>query len=724
MRAILQAMSVLGLIIFLVISCKSTVRNDPRDVLHILNDKAFPGYNAFFNKQGITESFSPASANNLMTFIDAQRVEVEALKANKTWKKKKAKSYLKFLDIAHKMSVIGVTEEVKTHDKIYGYLLAKRILYTLFSQAPRINHAGLINQLDGKTQLLKRFALKLLVSKIPYENETERAQPLSAREAKKEAAFLVDPQDPATVLSPAALVGKNHVEIADLDVSDRHPTWHTRAYIEKHPNAWQEIETWIETGMTDVLKKEHKQLKHNPAFAYKIQAARKVLFFSEIKTTATSPKVTVEDAFGVVWKLKWGEESQTESVANRLWVKLGGKYNDLVYTNGSGESNLVLILNSPVEKERAKPGECVPVTREDLRVCLLNSVYKFNVAPYVIESGPITEDNATRILGNLSSDAVPPYQKAQILNREENGGDRHYVIFKENMIEFKPSPKLVDRGGPTAFSAIGALDDRVARGLFLFNMWINNRDAKDDNNRGVVLTDYLGQKGDTYVEMQHDLGVSFGGISASGFLNRVPTGEWFLSHPGDSGVISFNHFLLYMPNAWKKTTFSDALWMAKKIVNLPKSAVTAIVSETKWPDFMQETFVYLILARRNQIASVFNIEPVDEKNLEPNSFSVPLGTVEAREAAAAHYNVAPQLIHDAWKKAGLREDYIDKVVVNGKISDCYKTVLIGILQREHYPTGLSTRMSRLNDDNQKDRGCTYGQNNIGKQLQKQLRVLD
>lgn len=179
--------------------------------------------------------------------------------------------------------------------------------------------------------------------------------------------------------------------------------------------------------ITHHLQKKKHFAPIDPAFQYPLSTAYRVLFFEDMKDTATSAKIKTTDAFGIDWKLKWGAEAQTEA-----------------------------------------------------------------------------------------------------------------------MVELKPKA-IATRGGPTAFSDTGATEDRVGRGSFLFNMWVWNMDAKDDNNRSVLVEDISGSGETSYLEFQHDLGVTFGGLFATGQINSFTTGNQFMYLNIFSGYMHFNQTLLYYP---------------------------------------------------------------------------------------------------------------------------------------------------------------------------------
>ena len=65
-------------------------------------------------------------------------------------------------------------------------------------------------------------------------------------------------------------------------------------------------------------------------------------------------------------------------------------------------------------------------------------------------------------------------------------------------------------------------------------------------------------------------------------------------------------------------------------------------------------------------------------------------------------------IDAAMSKAKLGVNYSDKLVVGGELQPCETTVLMGLLERERYPTGLTVRLGRTFDDYAGDHGCDFG----------------
>src|SRR6185503_17345381 len=200
--------------------------------------------------------------------------------------------------------------------------------------------------------------------------------------AGDEAFNLVDPSGQREFATPDELADLPVERIAGLDVRADDTMWYRQAELDRikaaHGSAWRALEAQTEALVGEDLGEP-----------YSIDRARRVLFLEAVKDTATSPKVDTKDAWGLEWTLKWGEEIHSEPIANRLYVELGGKFTDLPYANAAGRDELVLVLGKPGAAEAdEKPCERIPDLRT-LRRCLRDSPFKFELEPYVLESGTI-----------------------------------------------------------------------------------------------------------------------------------------------------------------------------------------------------------------------------------------------------------------------------------------------------------------------------------------------
>lgn len=149
------------------------------------------------------------------------------------------------------------------------------------------------------------------------------------------------------ILSGSKIKINRNSLVKEVHINQHHPVWHSD-HIKR--DTWIELEDQYNQSMSLILDKQ-----------YNLKTAHKVLFINKIKDTATNPKITTKDAYGVKWKLKWGREVYTEPIANRLYLKLGGKMTDLVYAQRSGSKGVTLIL-----ADKKTKGSCKHINTEEL----------------------------------------------------------------------------------------------------------------------------------------------------------------------------------------------------------------------------------------------------------------------------------------------------------------------------------------------------------------------
>ncbi len=644
----------------------------------------------------------------LLKALDAERAKHEG---------KDHRTQRELLTQASEIVKAAVASE-STAKRSSGVLVGLRILYGVWAidledgtglapEAREESGESRVDRLRKRTHQLrnsllraKRLFLSERVSSLPFVDKVDAL--LDATQAKAEAQNLVD-ESGTRHLSPEDFVGKSHEWVSDQDIGEGHPVWHTERYRQEHPDGFKDWEDFVGRRLTEELRGKNVL---GATESYAPSEARRVLVLDAIKNSATSPKVRAKDVYGQSWSLKWGDEIQTEPVVNRLWMKLGGKTTDLVYVSGRGAEELVLVL-----PKAGGTGCETPSTLDAFEKCLMESKFTFNVKPYLDSSGTLTTQNVATILAK-----VPAAQRAAYVGRV-------YVTFKEASQELRPSKNLVLRGGAASYSALGANEDRVARGLALFNYWIANIDAKDENNVGSLIANASG--GRDYVETQHDMGASLGGVVSVGQVNELSTGEDFVSLApggGPSKFLSrfknqkqlyFKDPMLYHPTSWENATYADGLWMARKILSLSRADIEEIVSVSRWPLFMQRALAYKLIARRNEIARYF--DPSGSKLEGPElPIVADLSTPEARARVLAREGFASgedARAFEAYVKAQKLPTPKSETLVdaNGQVAFCPSSLVVGFLQRRAHPTGLAPRISRLHDGEPGDeRGCEYG----------------
>lgn len=314
--------------------------------------------------------------------------------------------------------------------------------------------------------------------------------------------------------------------------------------------------------------------------------AQRIMFFDEIKDSASSPKINAKDRYGLKWKVKWGDEVHSDIVATRLAMDLGATYCDLKFYSGPGETILIL----PREKE-------MPETQSDLAEMLKKSSYGFHLNRYVVDS-PCIKSPEGKIIGTGKVDEA--MLERESLDRKYLGCN--FLAFKECQLTLD-NPALKRLGG-VDLNRTSAVNDRVARSLLVFSAWIANPDVKEDNTRSGLLWNQKSEKFDLHVEFVSDMGASFAGPFSAGCLSTLP--EKMVSKVFN--VRMFKTHPVFLPDSWKHCTWSDARWMARRIGQLGREDLERAFSESGWPDFSQKLGVEKMLSRRNDLIKAFNLE--------------------------------------------------------------------------------------------------------------------
>ncbi|MFN8369516.1 MAG: hypothetical protein U0T83_02700 [Bacteriovoracaceae bacterium] len=616
------------------------------------------------------------------------------------------KKWLKEVKQFYQYALTILSESVKdldSNEMEQAYLWAKRIVYSILSEYYSERTGGIFETLE---------VVPRVMTEITYTKPSKLTKPLSKREAQRESSFLIDPKvDSKRFLDKSELIGKSTLEIADLDIRDDNPMWYSKNEMSKIQNKnelWSRLENWGDNSVTAALKVKNKALPQN--YSYQMAKNNNFQFVTAFDKGGTSPKVKGKDPLDVTWKVKFGSEVQTEPVANRLYVMLGGKYNDLIYSFNS-KNPLTLILakseNPTVNDSLASSLKdkklvnnkqlqslCSNMTSaEILKVCFYTSHFRFDIAPFILSEGIITQDNIETVLKNYPDISLDTYKKSDLIGR-------YYVKIKEASVELNENSIML-RGGPTAGSDVGAKSDRVYRSLLLFNVWIRNLDCRDSNNKALILNNFSGKE-KSYIETMHDLGTALGGNLRTGRINNLRT-KSFMFHFPESSKILISQTFLYRPHSWEYITHADALWMARKIANISEVEMRFAAAASNWPDFVQESLVYKLMKRRNRIAHIYNIEPMlDKVEVAAPNISISLKSKNERENVAKKYGVELAQIEEKMREFNLLDNdgtshFEDKVVEDGELVHCEKSLLIYLLERHHYPSGLENRLNRFMD---------------------------
>ena len=663
----------------------------------------FPEFDSNLKAAGIQKHYTPDSLEKLIQHAKTKSLELRdwATRAE-TGDKKLVDPEIKPQDLLKLAGIletqieqsIQIQQRANLADQVNQYRNLRALIYSIYSKAKGVQNTmsrlAKLSELKGNAD----HAIRGLARK--------RDAKLSRVEAADEASNLVDSTGKEYAL-PTELEGLTIDEISKLDVRPDNTMWFTKSELDKivaqYGSNWKRMESELEKAVSARLSTPEKKV------TYSLDQARRVLVFDKIETKATSAKISTEDLFGQGWKMKWSEENQSEPINNRLYAALGGKWFDLVYANSAGIHDTMLILNGDPQLID-NPTDCSSIASyAKFRDCMLKSEYTFDIEPHKVKEGIITEEmlNDPR----LPISQIDSEKKRKLLNHV-------YIVFNESSVAFRPGSKIVSRLGASTFSFAGATEDRAKRALVVFSYWIANKDAKDDNNRGVIT------KSGQFIEFMHDLGASLADSKNAAKPNTLTPD--FVRARGD--ILEFSQAVLYKPYAFREATIADVLWMARKIADLSAEQIRDIISSTKWPWFMQKAMASRLIARRNQLVKLLKIGNPIELEEKGVAKGVSLETPEERRQALADLNAqvgfddnldqAVQEFEMELKKAGIKinngralkpskEPLKDSLISFdsdgiGTVNSCTKSILIGFLENHNWPNGLERRKDRSTDN--------------------------
>lgn len=596
--------------------------------------------------------------------------------------------------------------------------LGLRVIYTVLGDLPQ--EGLLASGWDiPKIAQIKTRAL-LPATEFPY---VPAARSDQRRPGAPHATNLLDPNDATRFLSQAELSQLSSAEIANLDFSPDHPALFNDAAHRQRSDKlaqWPAIEDWVASEVTARLKKKFDQGDDAlpDTYRYDLQQARRVLFWDGLRNSATSPKINVRDAMDQRWRLKWGEEAATEPMANRLWLAVGGRFNDLVYNHTAGLTDaapshlLVLPTAEQKAKELAEWREdlaagtatqedrpCMPLTRAELVECLEESGFDFNLRPYIAGSTvPGTVEEARQLLTRLTPHARKGFGALDVVGRT-------VVEFKESMVESKHRVRK-HRGGPVPLYTPETVDDRAYRGMALFAVWVEATDAKEPNHRLTLLKGF-GRPGWGAVEFLHDNGTAFGGALQSGAINELATDGAFLRvDESDKNQLTLRTDIrfIFRSGAWGRAQHEDLAMMARRIAAVDNKTLKRVASTSGMPDFYQVAWAWKLARRRDLIASAFGVSTSESAGPAP-TVTVDLSSAAARRRVAQRYGIAPgdleEALRDATAKAQQSKEPIDlssdTVVRSGQLIPAHESVIVGLIRDARNPTGIEDRVTRWTD---------------------------
>lgn len=527
--------------------------------------------------------------------------------------------------------------------------------------------------------------------RIPGPPGRHRDEVLGKRNAELESSFLYNEENKA-FYTPAELAGMTAGEVARLDVSPRHPAWYSSGT--RPDDCLRRFESWMRSGVTAALREDGDLPR---GADWNLHSTRRVLFLNEVYKSATSAKAKTEDAYGVEWKIKWGDECQSEAVSSRLYLLAGAKMTDLVFAGGGGPDEAILILAEKGDYSRDGEdagSERKPETLEQLAETL-DEFYGFDIYPYIHSHGVINEANAGRLLKNLPDDGKSDHRRSSLMGRR-------WVSFKEYSVELRPKGFIRTVGGASS-SDYAATEDRASRGLYLFSLWLSARDSKNDNNKSYFIKSPVAGSGSTmrieqHFDGYHDLGVTLGSMGSAAHINAMTVGDDFLRDTGRA--IKGRQTFIYRPKAYTNATWADAKWMADRITGLSDDQLKQAISASTWPDFMKETLFYKIASRRDQISRLFGDPGNDSPPpLAAPNISIDISSPEKVRGVERRYRLAPGSLGEELAKRKAESTGREILVKDGEVVDSDDSALITLLSIQRFPSGLSDRYKRMANRN-------------------------
>lgn len=304
-------------------------------ISHGAGDITYDQIDLDLDSWGVTRFYTEEGKQNLMSAYLLKLGKLEDIKDDENVDQGDKEKQIKFLSYGLEVLEQLDSPDLSTRQRDGLYVIAQRIFYSAISLDYTGRKLKLWEKLAFPFQMISR-----ITTSIPYLEPDQIDQPIGRYQAKREARFLISKQDDQNFVSVDELARMTAREVSLLDNSNNHPHWHSRSYMADHPTPWQDLENFV---IKEVERKVQK--KKDVAIDYNLDKARKILFFSKVKDSATSPKINTKDIYGMKWKLKWGIEVQVEPVLNRLYTYLGAKWADLVYGNHKGERGAILVLD-------------------------------------------------------------------------------------------------------------------------------------------------------------------------------------------------------------------------------------------------------------------------------------------------------------------------------------------------------------------------------------------
>ncbi|MES2593096.1 MAG: hypothetical protein V4608_14530 [Bacteroidota bacterium] len=301
-----------------------------------------------------------------------------------------------------------------------------------------------------------------------------------------------------------------------------------------------------------------------------------VVLFDKPSLSGSAPKINVLDLdLDNKWSLKWGDEVHTDVVGSHIFAALGY---DVDHPYCYEENKLTLIFDGLKEIKN--------VTELTIKI---KEIYKIDLNPFITTSGTVTDIMAEELT------SLKPFIGKQ------------FVRFKKCVLEGRPD--RVKRIGSFLPSLLSNDDRRELRGALLAHQFIGNWDTREQNT--LLTTVNMGKYNYRMSAVFSDLGTSFGvvqGVFPPDFkVGLVNEFAWEVASC-KGGKIKLNTKINSILPAYKKATYQDLLWMAKKIALLDGPSLRIMINKAKWPEPIAELYYHKLASRRASILKAFNLE--------------------------------------------------------------------------------------------------------------------
>ena len=158
--------------------------------------------------------------------------------------------------------------------------------------------------------------------------------------------------------------------------------------------------------------------------------------------------------------------------------------------------------------------------------------------------------------------------------------------------------------------------------------------------------------------------------------------------------------------------------MVRKIAALTTEDLREVISYSKWPWFMQETLLWKVQAGRDDLVALFRLEKEFPFFLSDSSHphrdrTGPNLSLTLKQAISTYQLTEAELqmafkerVNLTYEQAMKVLDLPEQLVVNGKIKNCHQSIILPLLEKLRFPSGLSRRLKRGQDHQGLD-NCVY-----------------